>query len=72
MEIDGQFREQRIFGYSVGRWVDDNTLEVQTIGTCPEDRVWLDSTGRPISDQVRVTETFRRVDHRHARVVGDD
>lgn len=61
VEIDGQYREQRIFGYSVGRWVDDNTLEVQTIGTYPEDRVWLDSTGRPISDQVKVTETFRRV-----------
>jgi hypothetical protein len=29
----------------------------------PEDRVWLDSTGRPISDKVVVTETFRRVDH---------
>jgi hypothetical protein len=29
----------------------------------PQDRVWLDSTGRPISDQARVTETFRRVDY---------
>jgi hypothetical protein len=28
-----------------------------------EDRVWLDSTGRPISDQARITETFRRVNH---------
>ena len=62
VEIDGQFREQRIFGYSVGRWVNDNTLEVQTVGTLAEDRVWLDSTGRPISDQARITETFRRVD----------
>jgi hypothetical protein len=63
VEIDGQFREQRIFGYSVGRWLDDTTFEVQTVGTYPEDRVWLDSTGRPISDQVRVTETFRRLDY---------
>jgi hypothetical protein len=61
VEIDGQFREQRIFGYSVGRWTDDNTLVVETIGTYPEDRVWLDSTGRPITDQVRITETFKRV-----------
>ena len=61
--IAGEVREQRIFGYSVGRWVDDYTFEVQTVGTMPEDRVWLDSTGRPISDQVRVTETFRRVDN---------
>jgi len=29
----------------------------------PEDRVWLDNTGRPVSDQLRITETFRRVDH---------
>ena len=61
VEIDGQFREQRIFGYSVGRWVDDTTLVVETLGTLSEDRVWLDSTGRPISDQVKVTETFRRI-----------
>jgi hypothetical protein len=63
VDIAGEIREQRYFGYSVGRWVDDYTLEVQTVGTMPEDRVWLDSTGRPISDQVRVTETFRRLDH---------
>ena len=49
VEIDGQYREQRFFGYSVGRWIDDYTLEVQTVGTLPEDRVWLDNTGRPIS-----------------------
>jgi hypothetical protein len=29
----------------------------------PEDRVWLDNTGRPISDQARITETFRRLDY---------
>ena len=63
VEIDGQYRAQRWFGYSVGRWVDDYTLEVQTVGTMPEDRVWLDNAGRPISDQLRVTETFRRLDY---------
>ena len=62
VEIDGQYREPRWFGYSVGRWVDDYTLEVQTVGTMPEDRVWLDNTGRPISDQARITETLRRLD----------
>ena len=61
VEIDGQYREQRIFGYSVGTWIDDNTLEITTIGTLPEDRVWLDSTGRPLSDQVKTTERLRRV-----------
>jgi hypothetical protein len=63
VEIGGELREQRFFGYSVGRWVDDYTFEIQTVGTMPEDRVWLDSAGRPLSDQVRVTETLRRVDN---------
>jgi len=63
VEIAGEGREQRFFGYSVGRWVDDYTLEVQTVGTMPEDRVWLDATGRPISDKARLTETFRRLDY---------
>jgi hypothetical protein len=63
VEIDGKYREPRWFGYSTGRWVDDYTLEVQTVGTMAEDRVWLDNTGRPISDQLRVTETFKRLDY---------
>ena len=62
VDIGGETREVRFFGYSVGRWVDDYTFEVQTVGTMPEERVWLDSTGRPISDKARITETFRRVD----------
>jgi len=63
VEIGGELREPRFFGYSVGRWVDDYTFEVQTIGVMPDDRVWLDSTGRPISEKARITETFRRVDY---------
>jgi hypothetical protein len=43
--------------------VDDTTLVVQTIGMMPEDKVWLDGTGRPISDQLRVEERFHRVNH---------
>jgi len=61
--VDGQLREQRWMGYSVGKWVDDNTLEVQTVGTMPEDRVWLDNTGRPLSNRAVITETFRRLDY---------
>ena len=63
VDVGGEIREPRFFGYSVGRWIDDYTLEVQTVGTMPEDRVWLDSTGRPISDQVRVIERFQRTDN---------
>lgn len=61
--VDGQLREQRWMGYSVGKWLDDNTLEVQTVGTMPEDRVWLDNTGRPISDRALITERFHRLDY---------
>ena len=63
VEIDGEYREARWFGYSVGRWIDDYTLEVVTVGTMPEDRVWLDNTGRPISDKARITERFHRLDN---------
>ena len=56
------FQAQRFHGFSVGKWVDDTSLVVQTVGTYPDDRVWLDATGRPISDQLKVTETYRRVD----------
>src|SRR5262249_22089463 len=41
----------------------DYTLEVETVGTMSDDRVWLDNTGRPISDQAHVTERFHRVDN---------
>jgi hypothetical protein len=55
--------ERQFYGYSVGKWLDDTTLVVETVGMMPEDRVWLDSTGRPLSDQVRVEERFHRVNH---------
>jgi len=59
--VGKEVREPRYYGYSVGKWVDDTTLVVQTVGMMPEDRVWLDGTGRPISDQVHVEERFHRV-----------
>lgn len=62
VEVDGEYRDTRWFGYSVGRWIDDFTLEVVTVGIMPDDRAWLDNTGRPISEQARITERFRRID----------
>jgi hypothetical protein len=53
--------EPRFYGYSTGTWADDTTLVVQTVGMMPEDRVWLDTTGRPISDEARVEERWHRV-----------
>ena len=63
VRVGKEVRESRFYGYSVGKWVDDTTLVVQTIGMMPEDRVWLDITGRPISDAARVEERFHRVNH---------
>ncbi len=48
-------------GYSVGKWVDDYTFVVETVGLNP--RSWLDHAGRPHSDALRVEERFHRVDH---------
>jgi hypothetical protein len=55
--------EPRWFGYSVGKWVDDSTLVVETTGT--DERTWIDHTGRPHSSDLRVEERFHRVDHDH-------
>jgi hypothetical protein len=63
VKIGNQQLESRFYGYSVGKWTDDNTLVVDTVGMMGEDKVWLDTSGRPISDQLRVTETFHRVNH---------
>jgi len=62
VDVGRESRAPRFFRSSVGRWVDDYTFQAETVGTMPDDRVWLDSTGRPISEKAHVTETFRRVD----------
>jgi hypothetical protein len=55
--------EPRWYGYSVGKWVDDSTLVVETNGT--DDRTWVDHAGRPHTADLRVEERFHRVDHDH-------
>jgi len=55
--------EPRWFGYSVGKWVDDTTLVVETTGL--DERTWIDRAGRPHSSDLRVEERFHRVDHDH-------
>jgi hypothetical protein len=54
--------DPRWYGYSVGRWVDDYTLVVNTVGT--DDRTWLDNAGNPHSNSLRVEERYRRVNQR--------
>lgn len=45
------------YGYSVGHWEGD-TLVVESMGY--NDRFWLDTQGRPSTEQLRVIERFSR------------
>jgi hypothetical protein len=54
-----QSPDPRWYGYSVGRWEDDYTFVVETVGM--DDRTWLDSSGDPHSTELRVEERYRRV-----------
>ncbi len=58
-------------GYSVGRWEGD-TLVVESAGF--NGRSWLDRAGHPHSENLRVTERFRRVDfgHMQFQIIYDD
>jgi hypothetical protein len=49
-------------GYSVGNWEGD-TLVVETNGF--NERAWLDAFGHPRSEQMHVTERYRRRDFGH-------
>jgi hypothetical protein len=61
--VGNEIREPRYYGYSVGRWVNDTTLVVDTVGTMGDDRTWMDLAGRPVSDRLHVIEEFHRVNH---------
>mgnify|MGYP003352465742 CR=1 FL=1 len=52
--------DPRWFGYSVGKWKDDYTFVIDTIGT--DERTWVDNAGRPHSEDLHVTEEFHRID----------
>lgn len=53
-------------GYSVGHW-DGDTLVVESNGF--NERTWLDGAGHPHTEQLRVTEKFRRPDFGHLEIV---
>jgi hypothetical protein len=55
----------RWMGYSTGRW-EGGALVVETVGLT--DQSWLDGMGHPHSEQLRVTERFRRVDAGHLEI----
>lgn len=52
-------------GYSTGRW-DGDTLVVETAGF--NDKTWLDFMGHPHTEDLRVTERFRRRDIGHMEI----
>ena len=49
-------------GYSVGHW-DGDTLVVESFGF--NDRSWLDTSGHPHTEALRMTERYRRRDFGH-------
>lgn len=49
-------------GYSVGHW-DGDTLVVESNGY--NERTWLDNTGHPHTENLHVTEQYRRTDFGH-------
>ncbi len=58
--------EPTFYGYSVGKW-DGDTFVVDSNGFT--DRTWTDPLGSPHSEQMRLHETFRRVDRDHLELV---
>jgi len=59
------------FGYSIGKW-DGDAFVVESAGF--NDNVWLDNNGHPATEQLRVTERFRRrnVGHMDIEITIDD
>jgi hypothetical protein len=53
-------------GTSVGRWEGDATFVVETVGF--NEKTWLDRLGHAHSDQLKVTERFRRIDRDHLQL----
>jgi hypothetical protein len=49
-------------GYSTGKW-DGDALIVETVGF--NDKTWLDDVGHPHSEELRVTERWRRPNFGH-------
>jgi hypothetical protein len=52
-------------GYSTAHW-DGDTLVVESAGF--NGKIWLDQLGKPTTEQLRVTERFRRTDYGHMEI----
>jgi hypothetical protein len=53
------------YGYSIGQWQND-TFVVESAGF--REGSWLDNSGHPLTDALRTTERFRRVNFGHMEV----
>lgn len=53
--------DPRYYGYSIGHWDGDYTFVVESNDT--DERTWLDNAGDPHSNEMKVEERYRRVDH---------
>lgn len=59
-KLPGPEAKPRWYGYATAHW-DGDTLVVESSGY--DDRTWIDPNGSIHSDQMRIEERFRRVDH---------
>jgi hypothetical protein len=58
--------DPRYYGYSVGRWENDNTLVVETTGL--DENTWLTKSGYPHASATRIEERYTRADHNDLKV----
>ena len=58
-------RQGTWFGYSIGRFEGD-AFVVETVGF--NGKTWLDDGGHPLSDEMTITERFRRKDFGHLEI----
>jgi len=61
-EFPKEFAQPSWLGYSIGHW-DRDTFVVESAGF--NDKTWLDVTGHPHSEALRMTERYRRRDFGH-------
>jgi hypothetical protein len=61
-KLPGDDAEPRWYGYATAHW-DGDTLVVESSGY--DDRTWIDPYGSIHSDQMRLEERYKRLDHDH-------
>jgi hypothetical protein len=64
-KLPGDDAEPRWYGYATAHW-DGDTLVVESAGY--DDRTWIDPYGSIHSDQMRIEERYKRLDHDHLEV----